>query len=67
MMNNILLKVKNSDQNSLLASLADLGGSLEYSYPGAKESEYLVLLSVERLTTLESAIPSIQIIQIYEN
>jgi len=66
MINSILIRIKTADSARFLSSLADLGGTVDIPYPGAKDSEYLVLLSIERLLDLEAAIPGIQIIQIYE-
>jgi hypothetical protein len=65
-MNNILIQIKNSDQILLHEALASLEGKVDIAYPSTKVSEFLVILSLDRLLELESAVPSIKIIQIYE-
>lgn len=58
-----LIRVKNESLGITRDALEQLGGIIEYEYPDAKFTDFLVLLDIESLDQLVSAMSGITILQ----
>mgnify|MGYP007127783903 FL=1 len=58
-----LIRVPNESLAVTRVALEQLEGIIEYEYPGATFTDFLVLLTIESLDRLVSAISSITVLQ----
>jgi hypothetical protein len=58
-----LIRVPNESLTVTRVVLEQLGSQIEYEYPGATFTDFLVLLTIESLDQLVSAISSITVLQ----
>ena len=58
-----LIRVPNESLAVTRVALEQLEGIIEYEYPGATFTDFLVLLTIESLDQLVSAISSITVLQ----
>jgi hypothetical protein len=63
MTNSYLIRVPNESLAVTRVALEQLGSQIEYEYPGATFTDFLVLLDIESLDLLVSAISGITILQ----
>lgn len=62
-MNSYLIRIENDSLAVTREALEQLEGIIEYEYPGANFTDLLVLLDIERLDQLVTAISGISIVQ----
>jgi hypothetical protein len=61
--NSYLIRVQNESLAVTRVALGQLGGIVEYEYPDAIFTDFLVLLTTEMLDHLVSVVPDIVIVQ----
>lgn len=61
--NSYLIRVQNESLAVTRVALEQLGGIIEYEYPDANFTDFLVLLTTEMLDQLVSVVPDIVIVQ----